>query len=63
MRNRKTNYDSKYDILYISKDNNKLAVSKEIIDGVLLRRDKDSKIVGITIFDVLEAILGKERLI
>jgi len=63
MRNRITNYDSKYDILYLSKNNNKPAVSKEIIDGVLLRRDKDSKIVGITIFDVLEAILGKERLI
>ena len=56
MRNRKTNYDSKYDILYISKNNNKPAISKEIIDGVLLRRDKDSKIVGITIFGVKEAI-------
>ena len=59
MRNRKTNYDSKYDILYISKNNNKPAVSKEIIDGVLLRRDKDGGIVGVTIFDVLEAILNK----
>ena len=59
MRNRKTNYDSKYDILYLSKNNNKPAVSKEIIDGVLLRRDKDDKIVGITIFNVLEAILGE----
>jgi len=59
MRNRITNYDSKYDILYISKGNNKPAVSKEIIDGVLLRRDEDGKIVGVTIFDVLEAILGK----
>uniref|UniRef100_A0A6H1ZWE0 DUF2283 domain-containing protein n=1 Tax=viral metagenome TaxID=1070528 RepID=A0A6H1ZWE0_9ZZZZ len=59
MRNRKTNYDRKYDILYISKNNNKPAISKEIIDGVLLRRDKDSKIVGVTIFDVLEAILGE----
>ena len=59
MRNRKTNYDSKYDILYISKNKNKPAVSKEIIDGVLLRRDKDGEIVGVTIFDVLEAILNK----
>ena len=59
MRNRKTNYDSKYDILYISKNNNRPAISKEIIDGVLLRRDKDDKIVGVTIFDVLEAILNK----
>ena len=56
MRKRLTNYDSKYDILYISKNNNKPAVSTEIIDGVLLRRDKDSKIVGVTIFDVREAI-------
>jgi len=59
MRNRITNYDSKYDILYISKNNNRPAVSKEIIDGVLLRRDKDGKIVGVTIFDVLEAILNR----
>ncbi|MDP2362746.1 MAG: DUF2283 domain-containing protein [Ignavibacteria bacterium] len=56
MRKRITNYDNKYDILYISKNNNKPAVSKEIIDGVLLRRDKDNKIVGVTIFDVKEAI-------
>jgi len=56
MRKRLTNYDVKYDILYISKNKNKPAVSTEIIDGVLLRRDKDSKIVGITIFDVREAI-------
>jgi len=56
MRKRLTNYDVKYDILYISKNNNKPAVSTEIIDGVLLRRDKNSKIVGVTIFDVREAI-------
>ena len=59
MRNRKTNYDSKYDILYLSKNNNKPAISKEIIDGVHLRRDKDGEIVGVTIFDVLEAILNR----
>ena len=56
MRNRKMNYDSKYDILYISKNNNKPAISKEIIDGVLLRRDKDNQIVGVTIFDIKECI-------
>jgi len=59
MRNRKTNYDSKYDILYLSKNNNKPAISKEIIDGVHLGRDKDGEIVGVTIFDVLEAILNR----
>ena len=56
MRKRLTNYDKKYDILYISKNKNKPAISTEIIDGVLLRRDKDNKIVGVTIFDVREAI-------
>lgn len=58
MRNREMNYDNEYDILYISKNDNKPAVSEEIIDGVLLRRDKDNKIVGVTIFDVKKAIEG-----
>jgi len=56
MRKRLTNYDSKYDILYISKTKNKPCISSEPIDGVLIRRDETSKIIGITIFDVREAI-------
>jgi len=44
MRKRLTNYDVKYDILYISKNKNKPAVSTEIIDGVLLRRSYNSRL-------------------
>ena len=57
-RKRLTNYDKKYDILYISKVKNKACVSSEPIDGVLIRRDETSKIIGVTIFDVKKAIKG-----
>ena len=56
MRNRISNYDSKYDILYVSKTKNKACVSSEPIDGILIRRDETSKIIGITIFDVKKMI-------
>ena len=57
MRNRNTNYDKKYDILYISKKDNKPSISEEPIDGVLIRRAVyTNEIVGITIFDIKEAI-------
>ena len=56
MRKRLTNYDSKYDILYISNTKNKPCISSEPIDGVVIRRDKTSKIIGVTIFDVKKAI-------
>ncbi|MCK4329286.1 DUF2283 domain-containing protein [candidate division WOR-3 bacterium] len=56
MRKRLTNYDEKYDILYISKIKNKPCISSEPIDGVLIRRDERGMIIGITIFDVKKAI-------
>ena len=56
MRNRNENYDSKYDILYISVKDNKPAISEEPIDGVVIRRDETSKIIGVTIFGVKKAI-------
>ena len=57
MRDRIGNYDKKYDVLYISKKDNKPGISEEPIDGVVIRRDVDTnKIVGITIFDIKEYI-------
>lgn len=56
MRERLINYDSKNDILYISNVKNKACISSEPIDGVVIRRDETSKIIGVTIFDVKKAI-------
>ena len=57
MKNRNVNYDSKYDILYITTKNNRPAVGEEPIDGVVIRRAIDNnEIVGVTIFDVKKAI-------
>ena len=56
MRKRLTNYDEKYDILYISREKNKACIGSEPIDGVLIRRDETSKIIGVTIFDAKKAI-------
>jgi len=56
MRKRLINYDKKYDILYISREKNKACISSEPIDGIVIRRDKTSKIIGVTIFDVKKAI-------
>ena len=56
MRKRLINYDKKYDILYISREKNKACISSEPIDGVVIRRDETSKIIGVTIFDVKKAI-------
>ena len=57
MRDRNENYDSKYDILYISNKDNRPAIGEEPIDGVVIRRTVDNnEIVGVTIFDVKKAI-------
>ena len=58
MRKRISNYDEKYDILYISDVENKACISSEPIDGVVIRRDETSKIIGVTIFDVKKAMNG-----
>jgi len=59
MRKRLINYDKKYDILYISREKNKACISSEPIDGVVIRRDETSKIIGVTIFDVKKALETK----
>ena len=56
MRKRLVNYDRENDILYISNVKNKACISSEPIDGVIIRRDETSKIIGVTIFDVKKAI-------
>jgi len=63
MRNRNENYDSKYDILYISKKINAPSISEEPIDGVLIRREVyTNEIIGITIFDIKKAITRRRIL-
>jgi uncharacterized protein YuzE len=48
----KCNYDSKYDVLYISVVPNEPAIGSEDIDGVVVRRSRATgEFVGITIFD------------
>ena len=59
MRKRLINYDKKYDILYISREKNKACISSEPIDGVVIRRDETSRIIGVTIFDVKKALETK----
>jgi uncharacterized protein YuzE len=60
MIRRLTNYDDKWDILYISNTENKACISSEPIDGVVIRRDETSKIIGVTIFNVKKAMNSKE---
>ena len=57
MKNRLENYDRENDILYISNTKNKPCISSEPIDGVVIRRDETSRIIGVTIFDVGKAIV------
>ena len=59
MRKRISNYDKKYDVLYISSTKNKACISSEPINGVVIRRDETSKIIGVTIFDAKKLIEGK----
>jgi uncharacterized protein YuzE len=52
MKNLKFNYDSKFDILYISVVPNEPSVGIEEVDGIVIRRSmKTNEFVGITIFD------------
>jgi len=52
-----SNYDSKYDILYISVIPNEPAIGEEGPDGIVIRRSrKTGEFVGITIFDFKKRI-------
>ena len=59
-----TNYDSKNDILYISSNKNRPAISEEPIDGILIRRAVDNnEIIGVTIFDIKKIfVIEKEKI-
>ena len=46
------NYDSKYDVLYVSKVPNEPAIGVEDDEGIVIRKSrKTGEFVGVTIFD------------
>lgn len=52
IRKIKTNYDSDFDVLYISIIPNEPSIGSEKTDGVVIRRSRSTgEFVGITIFD------------
>jgi uncharacterized protein YuzE len=47
-----SNYDSKYDVLYVSVVPNEPAIGREDNDGIVIRKSrKTGEFVGVTIFD------------
>lgn len=47
-------YDNEADVLYVSKGHPKDAISEMMEDGVLVRKDPESKkVIGITILDFI----------
>ena len=51
-------YDEHADVLYLSVGNPKPAVTEEVVDGVLLRRNPATgELVGVTILDFRTAFL------
>lgn len=56
-------YDEKEDILYLSIGEPKPSITEEIEEGILLRRDIETrKITGLTILDYLDRINKKEKI-
>lgn len=65
MLNTKINYDydEENDTLYLSIGKPKPAVTTEIEEGILIRKDlKTGKIIGVTILDYMDRIKNNEKI-